>query len=328
MLLVWAFTAVLVMFTVRVRRLSDPMFAVMGFCGMIGIGTSSFILVDPGASAAVLCLVTVVPTISAISSSRRMTASMTATAASIAVGMSIYTSASGASLLIRIGALIGVVVIPVFLVTTMRRSLEGSLARERGLTGVDPLTGLFNRRGLVSRVAPMLAAARVANGQIGVLLMDIDNFKTINDQHGHLAGDRVLTTSALAIREYAPLGSVACRFGGEEFVLFTIVSNEHQLFAHAEALRLAIADAAGVTISIGGVCAGIIASTSSDGVTAGGLVSHMINSADHSVYWCKQNGRDRSRVDPLPPLLVRPDEVPVNSWNSFSWSSKLFRQAS
>lgn len=328
MLIVWAFTAVLVLFTLRIRRLSDGMFAAMGFCGMIGIGTASFVVADPGASAAVLCLVAVIPTISAISSSPTMTSAMTAGAVAIAIGLSVYSAPSSAALLIRIGALIGVVVIPVFLVAAMRRSLENSLARERGLTGVDPLTGLYNRRGLISRVAPLLAAARVANGQIGVLLMDIDHFKAINDRHGHLAGDRVLTSGALAIRENSPLGSVACRFGGEEFVLFTIVQNEHQLLAHAESLREAIATSAGVTISIGGVCATMIPSTSSEGVTAGGLVSHVINAADRCVYWCKQNGRDRSRIESIEPIVIRPDEAPVSSWTTITRGSRLFRQAS
>ena len=88
--------------------------------------------------------------------------------------------------------MLGLIVVPVFLVVALRKSMEAVLDQQTRLVGIDPLTGLLNRRGFLIRASQLLSAARSSTGWIGILLLDVDHFKKINDQYGHLAGDGVL----------------------------------------------------------------------------------------------------------------------------------------
>lgn len=75
----------------------------------------------------------------------------------------------------------------------------------------DPLTGPHNRRHLVNRLEPMIAAARFSGEPLAVVLIDVDRFKSINDDHGHLAGDMVLVAVAQRMREQAPTDALVAR---------------------------------------------------------------------------------------------------------------------
>ena len=83
----------------------------------------------------------------------------------------------------------------------------------------DALTGLFNRRHLDKALAQELAASHKAGAALTLLMVDIDRFKSINDESGHLAGDEMLRALAALLRRHLQEGELACRFGGEEFVL-------------------------------------------------------------------------------------------------------------
>jgi diguanylate cyclase (GGDEF)-like protein len=85
------------------------------------------------------------------------------------------------------------------------------------LASRDPLTGLHNRRHLVERFTPLLAAAQTSGDTLAVALFDVDKFKSVNDQYGHLAGDAVLIEFAHLISEQVPAGGLVARWGGEEF---------------------------------------------------------------------------------------------------------------
>lgn len=82
----------------------------------------------------------------------------------------------------------------------------------------DPLTGLANRRLLQDRLTQALARSRRAGETIAVLMIDLDSFKTVNDTHGHKAGDEVLRVSAERIRNCLRSADTVARFGGDEFV--------------------------------------------------------------------------------------------------------------
>lgn len=97
------------------------------------------------------------------------------------------------------------------------------IASERAhyLANQDSLTGLANRNALQSTVPAMIDACREKQGKLCVILLDVNNFKEINDFYGHNAGDQVLKKIAALIRKHAPEGSFIARTGGDEFAIFT-----------------------------------------------------------------------------------------------------------
>ncbi|WP_188961219.1 GGDEF domain-containing protein [Deinococcus aquiradiocola] len=164
------------------------------------------------------------------------------------------------------------------------QSIKGHYER---LSVTDALTGLSNRRQF-DRDLPFLA------DDDGLLMIDIDHFKRINDTFGHQTGDEVLRDVAVAIRGALRPGDRAYRYGGEEFAVILKGAGHTQLSTVAERLRLAVAlgrhDPAGaVTVSVGGVLV--------DAVTGADAVRH----ADTALYAAKQAGRNRTRLTPAEP---------------------------
>ena len=104
------------------------------------------------------------------------------------------------------------------------------LARRQVCT--DDLTGLCNRRGLYQFLENTVEV-RDRNRQFGLLLVDIDHFKLINDQNGHLVGDEVLRAIAAEIQDSAGVTDLPCRLGGDEFALLTQVANQRELTERA-----------------------------------------------------------------------------------------------
>ena len=104
------------------------------------------------------------------------------------------------------------------------------LARRQVCT--DDLTGLCNRRGLY-QFLENTTEVRDRNRQFGLLLIDIDHFKQINDQNGHLVGDEVLRAIATEIQDSAGATDLPCRLGGDEFALLTQVANQRELTERA-----------------------------------------------------------------------------------------------
>lgn len=158
--------------------------------------------------------------------------------------------------------------------------------RMRGLAMTDELTRLHNRRHALGALE-----ARLARGSAGALLIaDLDLFKPINDEHGHLVGDEILRRVADRLRESAPAGADIGRLGGEEFVLVLPGADRARAEAAAEAVRAAVAalDVSrwlrdrGVTVSIGATDFG-----------PGDGVAPVLHRADGALYDAKYAGRDR-----------------------------------
>ena len=112
------------------------------------------------------------------------------------------------------------------------RSTAHQLSQTEALIRTDELTGLHNRRGLIQHLQD-----RQRNGAthgLGLLLVDCDRFKHVNDEHGHLVGDRVLQGVANILRSVAGPGDLACRLGGDEFCLLVKAETRDEVMRYAE----------------------------------------------------------------------------------------------
>jgi len=151
----------------------------------------------------------------------------------------------------------------------------------------DPLTGLFNRHSLDKVGSKISAAANRHDLSLSVIVIDLDHFKAINDQHGHLAGDRVLVSVADLLRKSCREEDFAVRLGGEELMLILPRCSLGNAERRAEELRQAIASLEPAGISV----------TGSFGVSyrpKGSMIDleSLINDADQAVYAAKASGRN------------------------------------
>src|SRR5690348_4970879 len=184
-----------------------------------------------------------------------------------------------------------------------QREILGLLARqvmaqlELGLqTMRDPLTGLYNRRALEESLHRELARARRRSDPIGVIAIDADHFKLINDSHGHEAGDAVLRALARLLLESVREDDIACRLGGEEFVVVLPGMEREGTLQRAEAIRLAIQR---MRVPVGSETLQLTASL---GVAVfpghGESEADLLRAADSAVYGAKAAGRNRVALPP------------------------------
>ena len=165
----------------------------------------------------------------------------------------------------------------------MSRAMEMYAQRSE----VDALTGLLNRRGFIDAVTSRLANPPQAHTYLAMAMVDLDNFKRINDTHGHLAGDHALRAVAELLREHAPRDAVICRAGGEEFlVALTAVTSDVRPVTTQFCAALARL-CPKVTASIGIACAELRLLT---GPGVASLVDELIMIADSAMYAAKRGG--------------------------------------
>ncbi|AKJ95808.1 MULTISPECIES: GGDEF domain-containing protein [Thioalkalivibrio] len=167
----------------------------------------------------------------------------------------------------------------------------------------DPLTGLFNRRHMDRRLDEEVSRARRYGQPLSVVMLDIDQFKPINDRLGHLIGDYILTTLAERMQQVLRRSDLAARFGGEEFVVVAPHTDLKAAMALGEKLREAISghpitltghqaappcapDTLTVTVSVG------IASLDANPKSRD-TAETLIARADDALYRAKQDGRNR-----------------------------------
>jgi diguanylate cyclase (GGDEF)-like protein len=172
------------------------------------------------------------------------------------------------------------------------QQLRESEARLLELSVRDPLTGLFNRRYLEETLEREFNRAARKNLSLGVVMLDIDQFKRFNDAHGHAAGDAVLKAISEVLRGQVRGSDIACRYGGEEFMLIMPEAGLDAARERAERLRVA---AKGLHAQFEG--RRLEAVTLSLGVAAfpenGSTAAEVLKAADAALYRAKQAGRDR-----------------------------------
>ena len=171
-------------------------------------------------------------------------------------------------------------------------SLVSAWTRAHELSMRDPLTGLYNRRYLEETIGRELTRARRLNQSVGVIVLDIDHFKLLNDTYGHDAGDIVLAKTGELLRSASRKGDIACRFGGEEFAIVlpgaTLAiarTRAEDIRSTVEAMRFHFE---GETIGPLTVSAGVAAMAphSQDW-------SFVMHQADRALYTAKQAGRNK-----------------------------------
>ncbi len=171
--------------------------------------------------------------------------------------------------------------------------MYGELER-RALT--DALTGLFNIRWWRDMGPRVMAQSLRTGAGVGILLLDLDHFKQINDSAGHAAGDSVLRAVARALRRVVRDSDYAVRYGGEEFLVVLTNSTVEGAMRVAQALQAAIAELRAPTSEIERVTASIGVAVFPD---HGQELDDVVAAADHAMYVAKREGRDRIAVAPI-----------------------------
>jgi two-component system, cell cycle response regulator len=157
----------------------------------------------------------------------------------------------------------------------------------------DPLTGCFNRHFFEERLEAELSYAKRHGAPLGVLFVDADNFKQVNDTHGHAAGDEVLRRLAELLKESVRSEDILARFGGEEFVILVRGTPEagvriiaERVRAGVEAMTIELEDQSiPMTVSVG------VAST--DATRPVASPTELLGLADSALYRAKEAGRNR-----------------------------------
>ncbi len=172
------------------------------------------------------------------------------------------------------------------------KKLADARAHIEQIAITDELTGLFNRRHLLSRFTQEFEQGKRMQTDLSCIIVDIDHFKSVNDEHGHLAGDDVLKEIAKLFKGIVRAYDIVGRYGGEEFLVILPDSNLEQAWNFAERMRMKvketmIADVA-VTISLG-------VTSLQEGDSS---IDDLIKRSDSALYAAKNTGRDR--VDWLP----------------------------
>jgi len=175
---------------------------------------------------------------------------------------------------------------------TDKRALEDELRR---LSVTDDLTGLYNQRFFYATLGREVEAARRYGAPLALLLLDLDHFKLFNDSYGHLEGDRVLRRFARSMQDAVRATDLACRYGGEEFVVLLPHTDAKEALVVAERIRQSVEELefypvvpgqgqrkARITVSVG---ASLFATK--------GDMNDLVRQADAAMYCAKEAGRNR-----------------------------------
>jgi diguanylate cyclase (GGDEF)-like protein len=158
----------------------------------------------------------------------------------------------------------------------------------------DALTGLFNRRYLTETVERELARAKRDGSPVCALMMDIDHFKEFNDSYGHNFGDEILVRLSTVLKNNTRTGDIACRFGGDEFIIILPGADIKEAAQRAETIKENFSHS---TIQLGGMA---VSPMISIGISAfprhGKNGDELISAADGALYHAKNAGRNRIEI--------------------------------
>lgn len=182
-------------------------------------------------------------------------------------------------------------VVTAIVLTLVNIALRRYQARIAALATTDQLTELLNRRGFDLLANQAIQEARRNPSPLCALLLDLDNFKDLNDSHGHLAGDEVLRGFANKLRDNLRQSDIICRWGGEEFILLLKDTSPEQARLLAEKIRQQTAQN---NFSYQGASLHITTSIGLAELHPDDSLSELLARADRALYRAKQSGRNRT----------------------------------
>ncbi|WP_299865835.1 GGDEF domain-containing protein [uncultured Roseobacter sp.] len=184
-----------------------------------------------------------------------------------------------------------------------RLELQSQKEKLEQLSLTDALTGVANRRAFDAAARRIFADADRSGAAVSVLMIDIDNFKSINDAHGHKVGDETLLALSEVLQATCKAADTIARVGGDEFVCILAASSLADAEVVCERIHLEVANRIGdvckFTVSIG---------VSGRTATCPHPVAQVLKLADMALYEAKKAGRNQTRIqEPKPGVLQRPD---------------------
>lgn len=206
-------------------------------------------------------------------------------------------------------------------ITTQNRLLEEREALLREQSVRDHVSGLFNRRYLEETLERELRRAGRDGSQVGVIMLDLDHFKELNDAYGHAAGDLVLQEVGALLRANLRYADIACRYGGDELTLILPKASRKVVTERAELLRRKVA-----ALQLAGDDDSLPVVTFSAGVAVypddGRSAAEVLAAGDEALYRAKREGRDRVCFAPEPSrgphagpvqrgVALQPDATPL-----------------
>ena len=194
------------------------------------------------------------------------------------------------------------------IISSIRIALENSLCIQEleNAAALDPLTNCYNRRALTSFIESDIAYARRNQHDLSAIMFDLDDFKAVNDLHGHYAGDRVLKDICALVSTMVRKSDYLARYGGEEFVLVLPDTSLHHAVNLAEKLRRKVSRHA---TTLGGKEIPVTASFGVASLRSDMDSSGLLREADQRLYQAKASGKNN--VFPgLPAVSFEADELP------------------
>jgi two-component system cell cycle response regulator len=175
----------------------------------------------------------------------------------------------------------------------LRKDVKRAHAKMAEMSIEDELTKLHNRRYFVEALEGEFERANRYETEIALVIMDLDDFKKINDKYGHIAGDTVLTEIGRILKEHVRRNDIACRYGGEEFAVIQPNVSRDNIFAVYERFREMVSEhlfeyesnQLHITISIG-------IAFGNDAKSINDLLVH----ADQALYQAKETGRNKTVI--------------------------------
>jgi diguanylate cyclase (GGDEF)-like protein/putative nucleotidyltransferase with HDIG domain len=178
------------------------------------------------------------------------------------------------------------------LLQAQQNVLQELYAKVKQLSIIDPLTNTNNRRGFFEAVTPQLEKVDRSETEFSAIIVDVDDFKFVNDRFGHLIGDEILRLLTQYLQSNLPANATLGRFGGEEFVIFLIDASEDEALATAGRLCSGLA---GMYHNVNGYSIRITISAGvSHSKRANQNLDRMLSQADQAMYTAKQTGRNKA----------------------------------
>ncbi len=290
------------------RRMAGALLPVLVVSGQLVYVVVAFCVVDAARYATPLMLLFSVVAGAVVLGPRGVTVSCLLLVPVLAVTMRPVYLDDPLGLAVQVAVHAAVLVITALAVFLLRRRAEDLLARTWELSRTDDLTRLPNRRQLTERAPALVGRAARGHEMLAVLVLDVDRFKQVNDEHGHAVGDDVLRAVGAALLAEVRVDEIAARTGGEEVVVVACVPDVAEATLLAQRLQSAVrgcASPVAVTCSLG-----LAVARPPAGVDPTAWLWHRVGVADGAMYRAKRGGRDRLVVDePTVEVHVPSDSV-------------------